>query len=119
MDVREPKQAAVHLCYLRHGCQDPLAPASGVASVVHAMEAEPPVSLRTLALILAAVGVYGVMAYSVKERTQEIGVRMALASSASVCRMVLGQALHIVLSGIATGLLGVGGAHPLARGIAS
>jgi putative ABC transport system permease protein len=110
--------------------QDPLALASGVTSVVHAMEPEAPVNIRTLddvvgrtiarpraisvlvsvfalvALILAAVGVYGVMAYSVKERTQEIGVRMALgASSASVFRMVLGQALHLVLTGIATGLL--------------
>ena len=59
-----------------------------------------------IALVLAAVGVYGVMAYSVKERTQEIGVRMALgASSASVFRMVLGQALHLVLTGVAFGLL--------------
>jgi putative ABC transport system permease protein len=113
-----------------HTRQDPLALASSVTSVVHAMEPEAPVSIRTLdevvgrtiarpravsvlvsvfalvALILAAVGVYGVMAYSVKERTQEIGVRMALgASSASVFRMVLGQALHLVLTGIATGLL--------------
>ena len=113
-----------------HTRQDPLALASSVTSVVHAMEPEAPVSIRTLgevvgrtiarpraisvlvsvfalvALVLAAVGVYGVMAYSVKERTQEIGVRMALgASSASVFRMVLGQALRLVLIGIATGLL--------------
>ena len=110
--------------------QDPVALAAGVTSVVHAMEPEAPVSLLTLdevvgrtiarpraisvlvsvfalaALVLAAVGVYGVIAYSVKERTQEIGVRMALgASSASVFRMVLGQALRLVLTGIAAGLL--------------
>ena len=113
-----------------HSRQDPLALASSVTSVVHAMEPEAPVNIRTLdevvgrtiarpraiavlvsvfafvALILAAVGVYGVMAYSVKERTQEIGVRMALgASSATVLRMILGQALRLVLTGIASGLL--------------
>jgi len=59
-----------------------------------------------VALALAAVGVYGMMAYSVRARTQEIGVRMALgATSMSVFRLVLTQALRLVLFGIAVGLV--------------
>ena len=60
-----------------------------------------------LAIVLAAVGIYGVMSYTVSQRTQEIGVRMALgAQLTSVRRMILGQTLKLTLIGVALGLAG-------------
>ncbi len=60
-----------------------------------------------LALILAAVGIYGVMAYSVSQRTREIGIRIALgAEQGNVLGMVVGQALRLSVIGTCVGLAG-------------
>ncbi|MBM3784809.1 MAG: ABC transporter permease [Acidobacteria bacterium] len=62
--------------------------------------------LGVLGLLLAAVGLYGVMAYSVSRRVREIGIRMAIgASRGDVLRMILSSAARIAIPGIAAGLL--------------
>jgi putative ABC transport system permease protein len=70
-----------------------------------------------MALVLATVGVYGLIAYSVAERRHEIGIRLALgAQGQDVRRLVVGQGVRLTLTGV---LIGLVGAVMVGRGIRS
>ncbi|MBZ5606130.1 MAG: ABC transporter permease [Acidobacteriia bacterium] len=70
-----------------------------------------------VATLLAAVGIYGVMAYAVEQRTREIGIRMALGADVwNVLRLVMRQTIGVIAAGL---VLGVGGAMALTRFISS
>lgn len=84
-----------------------------MADVLSATTAEPRFQARLisvfsiLALLLSGVGIYGVLAYSVTERTHEIGIRMTLgAAKADIARMVLRRSLTLVTAGVALGIAG-------------
>src|SRR6185369_7881038 len=60
-----------------------------------------------LALLIAAVGIYGLIQYSVETRTQEIGVRIAIGAQAGdIFRMIVGEGLTLILAGLALGIVG-------------
>jgi putative ABC transport system permease protein len=94
---------------------DPTLPVSGalsMADVVGASVAQPRLIMQFVgvfaacALLLAAVGIHGVMAYSVSQRTQEMGIRVALgATRADILRLVVGHGLRLIVGGVALGVL--------------
>ncbi|HEY3770101.1 MAG TPA: FtsX-like permease family protein [Candidatus Angelobacter sp.] len=111
---------------------DPAAQAASVTGVIHSLDSNVPVAeVQTMddvvfnsnaqprfyallltgfaitALVLAGIGIYGVMSYMVSRRTQEIGIRMTLgARPGAVLRMVIRQGMALVIVGAAAGLAG-------------
>ena len=112
--------------------KDPLSLASSIQKLVLAVDPDQPVSMvRTMeqlladsiarrkfsmlllaifaaiALLLAAVGIYGVISYAVDQRAHEMGIRMALgASRVNILRLILGQTLFLAVAGVVLGVIG-------------
>jgi len=90
----------------------------GLAFLFPRLAAQVAIVLGLLGLLQAVVGLYGVMAFSVAERTQEIGIRMAIgAQPGSVIRSVLEDGLRLTLAGMVVGVLGAVGVAQLMRAV--
>jgi putative ABC transport system permease protein len=103
--------SAFHSTVAQMDVELPLARVMSMPAVIESQRAGNPFFLRVLgsfallALILAAIGIYGLIAYSVGQRTHEIGIRMALgARGQDVLRMVLGEGMTMTAIGGAIGL---------------
>lgn len=134
--IPHPQFAAGVMTFVVRTSAPPLSLASGIAAAVRELDPELPlagvqpldevvaftiarprvimtllVAFAVMAMLLAGVGVYGVMAYSVGQRTQEIGVRLAMgATNGMVFRMVIGQAFTLAVIGVGVGLVAAAGA---------
>jgi ABC-type antimicrobial peptide transport system permease subunit len=118
--------------FIRTSSEDPLAMAGALRAAVRRVEKNAPIygvalleqqlgtyltqrrfqtSLLTgfsvVALLMAAVGIYGLIQYSIATRTQEIGLRMAIGAQAGdIFRMIIGEGLTLSVTGVALGLVG-------------
>ncbi len=126
-----PREAYQFMNFVLRAAIDPAALSAAVTKEIHALDPDQPVAdIRTLdwvvaksiarprfnalllaifagvALVLASVGIYGVMNYSATQRTQEIGIRMALgAKPGDILRLVVGHGMKLTLAGIVIGVI--------------
>jgi ABC-type antimicrobial peptide transport system permease subunit len=76
------------------------------------------VGFSAVALLMAAIGIYGLIQYSVATRTQEIGIRMAIGAQAGdIFRMIIGEGLKLSLAGLVLGLAGAQWVSQLGRNL--
>jgi putative ABC transport system permease protein len=102
----------------------PIANISAMEKLVRDVLAQPRFNMvlmglfGAVALLLSAIGIYGLLSYSVAQRTHEIGIRMALGARASdVLRLVMGQGLKLVIMGLLVGLFGAFAATRVLSGL--